>query len=77
MQSMIRGLLTVASLMTLGVSCAWCAVSFYSYGPGVGDRKLANSADPAVTLDLQEKYVFYGEEYYKLCVSQLHLKMPH
>lgn len=66
---MARFSLSILSLVAL-VSCAWCAVSFYPYGPGAGDSKLMNSADPAVTLTLPEKYTFYGEEYEKICVSR-------
>lgn len=65
MQSKL-GLVSLVALF----SCAWCAVPLYPFGPGAGDRKLSNSADPAVTLQLNEEYVFYGENYKKLCVSQ-------
>lgn len=61
------------SLSLLGVlaliSCAYCTVPLYPYGPGAGDRKLRDGADPAATLYLPEKYTFYGEEYEKVCVS--------
>lgn len=50
--------------------CASCAeVNLYPYGSGTGDRTLTNSADPAATIKLSEKYIFYGEEYDVICVS--------
>ena len=60
--------LLVLSVVAL-ISCAWCSVTLYPYGPGAGDQKLKDGADPAVTLQLPEKYTFYGEDYEKVCVS--------
>lgn len=60
--------ITLINLMAF-ICCAWCAVPLYQFGTGVGDRRLVNSADPAVTITLQETYVFYGEEYTHVCVS--------
>ena len=51
------------------ISCATCAVPMYKYGPGARDRRLPNSANPAVTIFLPENYIFYGVEYKHICVS--------
>ena len=55
--------------LTAFICCAWCAVPLYPFGPGVGDSRLINSADPAATIILHESYVFYGEDYTHVCVS--------
>lgn len=60
--------LTLTNLMIL-ISCAWCSVPLYPYGPGTEDKSLVNSADPAVTLTLSESCMFFGEEYTHICVS--------
>ena len=74
----IKKITTMQSKITLLVinpmafiCCAWCAVPLYQFGRGVGDSRLINSADPAKTINLQDRYVFFGEEYTHVCVSHM------
>ena len=60
--------ITLLNLMAF-ICCAWCAVPLYPYGPGAGDSRLINSADPAATIILRESYMFFGEDYTHVCVS--------
>ena len=60
------------TLLLAFVSSTWCRVNgekLYAFGPGIGDKALINSADPAVTLTTRDSYVFFGKEYNHICVS--------
>ena len=65
----------LVTLLLAFISSTWCRVNerpeekLYSFGPGVGDKALINSADPAVTISTRDSYVFFGEEYNHICVS--------
>ena len=67
MQSIIFGVATLLSI----VSCVYCGIYFYPYGPGAGDSQLVHSANPAAKITLRDHYIFYGEDFKgeKLCVS--------
>lgn len=70
----MQWIISAAALLSF-ISCVCCEpIDFYSYGPGHGDSHLANSANPAATLDLLEPYTFYGEEYDKICVSGINFE---
>lgn len=58
----------IVSLMAL-ISCSWCAVTLYSFGPKVGDRTLLCGANPAEYVKLKESYTIYGKSFTHIYVS--------
>ena len=63
----------LAAFIALSVASVSCMAlegnGFYDYGPFGNDSALVQAANPAVTIDTETPFFFYGKPYNHICVS--------